>query len=232
MIVKAHLLRLALPTLLIAAAFIASPVESQESCICEEGKSQSPIDIVGATPGQLPRLDFHYRQPAEVDVVASTEKETLSAAFVNPRPVLTIGSEVYVLQELHFHSPSEHKIRGAGAAMELHLVHRNQVGELAVVGVLMTAVPGRPNRMIDRLWENAGSEPTRLRIRTDALLPADHHYFRYAGSLTTGACAEGVRWHVLRSPLVISPEQAAAYPFPNTAREVQPLNGRPVLSVR
>jgi carbonic anhydrase len=86
--------------------------------------------------------------------------------------------------------------------------------------------------MIARIWANAGSTPRRLHIRPSALLPADQRYYRYAGSLTTGACAEGVRWQVLRADLAVSPEQVAAYPFPHTARAVQPLNGRPVLGNR
>ncbi|HSN85388.1 MAG TPA: carbonic anhydrase family protein [Thermoanaerobaculia bacterium] len=235
MTAKAPLLRLTLLSFLLAATSAASSglsekaCQGEECCICEHGGSQSPIDIGGVTRAHLPRLEFHYRRAALVELVADGAKETIKATFLAPRPVLTIGGETFFLDELHFHSPGEHKIRGAGAAMELHLVHRNQAGEVAVVGALMTPAPNRPNPVFARILANAGPVPRQLRIQTEALLPADRHYFRYAGSLTTGNCAEGVRWHVLRSPLVVSPEQVAAYPFPDTARAVQPLNGRPVL---
>lgn len=236
MTVKASLLRFTLLILLLATTSAASTDPSGKACqgdgccICDHGGSQSPIDIVGVTPARLPRIDFdRYRQPTNVEVVADSTKETILIKYLAPRPVLMIGGEAFVLDELHFHSPGEHKVRGAGAPMELHLVHRNQAGEVSVVGVRMKAVANQPNPLIDRLWANAGSTPRALRIRTAALLPADQRYFRYAGSLTTGACAEGVRWQVLRGELVVSPEQVAAYPFPNTARAVQPLNGRPVL---
>ena len=235
MTAKAPLLRLALLSFLLAATSAASSglsekaCQGEECCICEHGGSQSPINIVGVTRTRLPRLDFHYRPGDMVELVADSTKETIKATYLAPRPFLTIGGESFFLDELHFHSPGEHEIRGAGAAMELHLVHRNQAGEVAVVGVLMTPVPNRPNPVFARILANAGSAPRQLRIQTAGLLPADQHYFRYAGSLTTGNCAEGVRWHVLRSPLVVSPEQVAAYPFPDTAREIQPLNGRPIL---
>jgi carbonic anhydrase len=235
MTAKAPLLRLALLSLLLiassAAPFVSAeePCQGDECCICDHGKSQSPIDIVNVTRAHLPRLDFHYNSPVPVDVVASSTKKRIDVTFVGVRPTLTIGSETFILDGLHFHSPGEHEIRGAGAAMEMHLVHHNQAGELGVVGVLMKPVAGRPNPLIARLWANAGSEPTRMEIRTSNLLPADRRYYRYAGSLTTPPCAEGVRWHVLRGELIVSPEQVSTYPFPNTARATQPLNGRPVL---
>ncbi len=245
MTAKGSLIRFALLSLVLAATSTMSAgtagsselpgkaCEGDGCCICQYGGSQSPIDIVAVTPAHLPRLDFHrYHQPAEVEVVADSAKETVLVTFRAPRPVLVIGGEAFNLDELHFHSPGEHKIRGAGAAMELHLVHRNPAGEVAVVGVRMKSVPNQPNPLIARIWANAGSTPRPLRIRPSALLPADQRYYRYAGSLTTGACAEGVRWHVMRTDLAVSPEQVAAYPFPDTARAVQPLNGRPVLGQR
>ena len=236
MTVPTSLLRLALLSLLLVAPPIAPFVSSEEPCqgddccICDHGKSQSPIDIVNATPAHLPRLVFHYNSLTQADVVASSTKKRIDVTFPGVRPTLTIGNETFILDGIHFHSPGEHKIRGTGAAMEMHLVHHNQAGELGVVGVLMRPIAGRPNPLITELWDKAGSQPTRIQIRPSFLVPSDQRYYRYAGSLTTPPCGEGVRWHVLRGELVVSPEQVSTYPFPNTARDTQPLNGRPVLA--
>jgi carbonic anhydrase len=235
MTVQAPLLRLALLSLLLATTSAAASDPSGEACqgddccICDHGKSQSPIDIVNETRTALPRLIFHYNQRIPADVVASSTKKRIDVTFPGARPTLTIGGETFILDGIHFHSPGEHKIGGTGAAMEMHLVHHNQAGELGVVGVLMKPVAGRPNPLIAELWDKAGSQPTRIQIQPSFLVPSDQRYYRYAGSLTTPPCGEGVRWHVLRGELVVSPEQISAYPFPDTARPVQPLNGRPVL---
>jgi carbonic anhydrase len=237
MTVQAPLLRLALLSLLLATTSAAASGPSGEACqgddccICDHGGSQSPINIVNPTRTQLPRLTFRYNQLSLADVVASVTKKRIDVIFVGARPTLTIGDETVVLRELHFHRPGEHKIGGAAAEMEMHLVHENQAGELTAVAVRMKPIAGRPNPLITELWDKAGSQPTRIQIRTSDLLPppSGQGYYRYAGSLTTPPCGEGVRWHVLRGELIVSPEQINAYPFPNTARPVQPLNGRPVL---
>ena len=42
------------------------------------------------------------------------------------------------LVQFHFHRPSEHTVNGASFPMEVHFVHANAAGNLAVVSVLMT----------------------------------------------------------------------------------------------
>jgi carbonic anhydrase len=62
------------------------------------------------------------------------------------------------------------------------------------------------------------------------LLPKDQRYFQFIGSLTTPPCTEGVLWMVLKQPTQLSREQIRMFQqlFPNNARPVQPVNGRPV----
>lgn len=56
-------------------------------------------------------------------------------------------------------------------------------------------------------------------------------YYGYTGSLTTPPCSEGVRWHILKQPVEVSPVQLAAFRklYRMNARPVQPLNGRVVV---
>jgi carbonic anhydrase len=54
-----------------------------------------------------------------------------------------------MLLQYHFHRPSEHLISGKSFPMEVHFVHRNASGTLAVVGVLMTE--GKANAAFSKI---------------------------------------------------------------------------------
>lgn len=112
--------------------------------------------------------------------------------------------------------------------MELHFVHRNALGELAVVGVFLRE--GAANPLIQEIWDAVDAEGDG-EIDPEALLPQDRSYYRYAGSLTTPPCTEGVRWHVLAEPVDLSAAQVDEFRaiFPHNARPLQFLNDRPVL---
>ena len=67
-----------------------------------------------------------------------------------PGSFLRVGQDTYQLLQFHLHAPSEHTVNGAFAAAELHLVHRNALLDLAVVGVLVqVGAPGNP--VVDRI---------------------------------------------------------------------------------
>lgn len=200
-------------------------------CICETGERQSPIDLVDAESVELPRIVFDYGGIAKGEVFDTGH--TVEVEFGDRhRPEIHIRGERFELLQFHFHRPSEHQEAGKGEPMELHFVHRNEVGELAVVGVLLDAEEGEPQPVIEKIWttvpETVG-ERAPIELSLGGLLPADRSYYRYAGSLTTEPCSEGVRWHVLRGRLTVSPGQVEAYRHPDTARPVQPLDDRPLL---
>jgi carbonic anhydrase len=92
-------------------------------------------------------------------------------------------------------------------------VHQGDNGATAVIGVfiaggsenpalapILSVLPSRENREA-RLRE--AFDPT-------SLLPADRRGFRYAGSLTTPPCTEGVNWVVMAAPISASGQQIAA----------------------
>ncbi len=201
------------------------------NCICEVGQRQSPIDLAGAAPAELPAIEFGYGETVGAEVF-DTGKSVQVDFVPGRRPGIAIRGERFELVEFHFHEPGEHRIGSEEYAMELHFVNQNQVGELAVVGVFLEDTAAEPQPAIARIWATVPERPGErapIAISPGDLLPADRRYVRYAGSLTTGACAEGVRWHMLRGRLAVTPEQVEDYRHPNTARPVQPLNGRPVL---
>jgi carbonic anhydrase len=202
--------------------------------LCARGKTQSPIDIrtKDAQPAALPRLVFNYR-PSALHIVDNGHTTQVN---VDPGSALLVGGKRYELVQFHFHHPSEEEINGRRFAMVAHLVHKDADGQLAVVAVPLRA--GKVNALLTELWRNlpakGNEEPktTDLQINAGDLIPADHHYYAYSGSLTTPPCSEGVRWMVLKTPAEISADELKTFAarYPNNARPVQLLNGRHVLA--
>lgn len=209
--------------------------------LCSEGRAQSPIDVVtgAAVHRPLPPLTPAY---GPVDLVVVNNGHTVESA---PRtaqpgdaPSLRVGTRTYRLLQLHWHTPSEHWVDGEPFPMELHLVHADEDGRL-VLGVLVRE--GRANPELEKLWKNLPREPgDRTEVHAfdlAKLLPASLRSYRYAGSLTTPPCDQGIRWVLLAEPIELSAEQIATFQelflgterFPvGNARPLQPGNDREI----
>lgn len=214
------------------------------------GTRQAPIDIVSAAarPADVPSLTFNYVPTALAvenlgHVIEVANEEAGSVLLTGPSP-----ADRYRLVQLHFHTPSEHRIDGRSSDMELHLVHQNALGETAVVGVLLQADDARANPAFTRIFNNAPKllsgatakgEPAGSLNPLD-LLPRNRAYYAYAGSLTTPPCSEGVHWYVLAQPVYVTSAVVAQYQrlltesainnhYKSNNRPVQPLNGRAVI---
>lgn len=200
---------------------------------CQLGKLQSPIDIRGAKAADLPAIKFDYK-PSPLKVIDNGHSIQVNYA---PGSSIDVGGTRYELVQFHFHKPSEEKIDGKAHAMVAHLVHKGADGKLAVVAVLLD--DGGTNPTIDTIWKNLpqekGKEAT-VNATVDAatLLPADHGYYTFQGSLTTPPCSEDVRWFVLKTPLKIAGSEITAFGkiYPMNARPSQPLNGRTLEATR
>lgn len=200
--------------------------------ICALGKRQSPIHIEDSITLQGPAepIQFSY-QPSGGTVV--NNGHTLQVD-VNGENSITVRSTTFKLVQFHFHNPSEERINQKRFSMVVHLVHRNEQGQLAVVAVLLD--PGAANDLIHKVWtylpldkNDSVRLPAGL-LDMNALLPKDQRYYQFMGSLTTPPCTEGVLWLVLKQPMTVSPGQLKLFGqlFPNNARPVQPVNDRPV----
>ncbi|WP_306362310.1 carbonic anhydrase [Nocardia sp. CC227C] len=199
---------------------------------CRMGHQQSPIDLPRHTPlDPADHLTFAYGPlPA---VALADNGHTLHAAVpADSGYHITLDGRRYALTQFHFHTPSEHTIDRAGTAMELHLVHTDARGALAVVAVLMRIGPA-PSAFLPLFAEMPPTGGTRTVGPIDLrdFLPGDHAQFRYAGSLTTPPCTEGVSWTVLRRPVAVSAPEAERFRarFPHSNRPTQPRYDRPVL---
>ncbi|MDX1555561.1 MAG: carbonic anhydrase family protein [Xanthomonadales bacterium] len=197
---------------------------------CAEGKSQSPINVASAVDQDLPALSTAYEPGAK----NFTNNGHAVQVNYDAGSTLTIGdSGPYELKQFHFHSPSEHQRDGKNLHAEMHLVHADADGNLAVIGVLIDE--GHHNAKIAELWNDIpgfrGTTNDVPRINVADLLPEDDAHFAYSGSLTTPPCSEGVSWIIMEQPLTMSIDQVMALKnaigFENN-RPVQALNGRTV----
>jgi len=197
---------------------------------CSTGKTQSPIDIKGAKPADLPALKMDY---SSVPLNIIDNGHTIQVNYA-PGSTLTVGDHVYTLKQFHFHHPSEEHVNGKKFELVAHLVHADANGNLAVVAILFNK--GTPSYLLDTIWKNIPSEKEKavdvpgVAVNVKDLLPSDLRYYTYTGSLTTPPCSEGVTWFVLKTPDTLSEDELAAFAkhYPMNARPIQPTNGREI----
>ena len=200
---------------------------SGDYAACTEGERQSPINIKGAQPteGAAPRFDYRGE---------STHLEQLAhSVYIHfgDTNTLTTGAGDYILRQIHWHTPGEHRVEGESAPMELHLVHTRGSGEVAVVGVFYELGAADPaiQRWIEATPPDAPSNSDDLHLAARDFQPPGAAYYHYDGSLTTPPCTEAVDWFVMRERRTISAEQLAALnelTAGDNNRPIQPLNGR------
>lgn len=188
---------------------------------CADGTAQSPIDLTDATAVQVPDLALDY---GTAGVVLTDNGHTVQADEEPGAAALTVDGHVYELAQFHLHEPAEHTVDGTTYDAELHLVHKDAGGAIAVVGVLLTV--GAENEALapyfDALPTQVGATAEVPALDLAAVLPTDRSSYRYSGSLTTPPCTEGVSWFVLATPVEVSADQLAAF------RSVIEPNNRPV----
>lgn len=201
--------------------------------LAETGRAQSPIDIrtVSATPA--PPLQMRFRYTAEPATYVNNG-HTLQHDQA-PGSWLEVDGERYALKQFHIHTPSEHTFDGAHLDAEIHLVHKNAAGDVAVVGVLVRSGAKNPAfaSAHGTLPREGRTKTLTGRVDPGALLPESHRIYRYTGSFTTPPCTEKVDWFVFAQPIEASPEEIAEVQAleGSNNRPTQPLNGRRVFLV-
>jgi carbonic anhydrase len=193
--------------------------------LCKTGKAQTPIDIVSRVDTDLPRIAFHYRPGGHHEV---HNGHTIQVDYDEGSSIRLDGRD-YRLKQFHFHAPSENHVDGKEYPMEAHLVHADAEGHLAVIAVMFeegvenlalampwAAMPMRPGRTV----------PLANKVTAEALLPANHDYYRFDGSLTTPPCTEGVVWLVMKHPVSASRGQLTKF-----ARAMGHANNRPIQAI-
>ncbi len=233
--------------------------------LCDSGMAQSPIDMVKTHRLGLDEIGFSYSDaPFRVANNGHTLEEAvpLSETFESRYPqhgqTVTVESrdpqhgqpirlfdkdstiifdgDLYLLEQFHFHSPSEHTVFHKHFAIEMHLVHHNQQNEAAVVAVFMKE--GKHHPVFQQFLDHAPSKvgdvvaDHKQTLNPMDLLPKGHTYYRYFGSFTTPPCHEGVIWAIMHDPIEVSAKQIRQFRSilgGTNIRPTQPVHKRFVL---
>ncbi len=226
---------------------------ANEFALCGSGKRQSPVDIQNERPAALYPLRFQYQSVAlrvvnnghtlQANYDSVSRDETVSIGGkpypLHTTPVynstLMVGDVPYKLLQFHFHTPSEHARKGERVAMEVHLVHKNANGNLAVVSVLLKR--GASNPTLQKVLDNVSGSINEVNavngisVNAADLLPPRHQVFHYSGSLTTPPCSENVNWFVMKTAMQVSNEQVSQFAklIGENARPLQAMHWRSML---
>ncbi|KGT47604.1 carbonic anhydrase [Acinetobacter sp. HR7] len=203
---------------------------SQKYAACN-GLNQSPINIDRSIKAELEPLTFSYNT-----LIQSIQNNghTVQVDFAQGG-VLDLDGEQFELKQFHFHTPSENQIKGKSYPLEIHFVHANAQGELAVVAMMYEQ--GKENLLLKQMWKRLPKQKGEKVVLSkpqpvQSMLPENKEYYRFSGSLTTPPCSEGVRWLVLKEIQTASQQQIQQFAdlmgHPNN-RPIQPLNGRVVV---
>ncbi|RWR83591.1 alpha carbonic anhydrase 1, chloroplastic isoform X1 [Cinnamomum micranthum f. kanehirae] len=211
---------------------------------CSSGKIQSPINIVTNDSIWDPNLEPLIRDYNPANATLVDNGFNIAVQWQKNGGVVTIEGKEYRLQQLHWHSPSEHMINGVRFPAELHLVHRSDDGNISVVAIMYKF--GDPDPFLIQIKDYisqltkevfGGDENPQVplgNVRTKQMKKHTHKYYRYIGSLTVPPCTERVIWNILGKVREFSKEQLLSLRAPldgayrNNARPLQPLNGRHV----
>tara|TARA_R110000850_G_scaffold137469_3_gene258637 strand:+ start:311 stop:1027 length:717 start_codon:yes stop_codon:yes gene_type:complete len=198
---------------------------------CKTGDQQSPIDISNTVEKEGEPLEFHYTT-SQLSLV--NNGHTIQQNLDPGSYVVANGKKFNALQ-FHFHHGSEHTVEGEQFAMEMHIVHAADDGELLVVGTLLE-LGDDPNPFLATFWDkmpavaHSNLNDASVTLNLADFIPEDVDLYAYKGSLTTPPGTEGVNWYLFEETREISPAQEKVYRniHPNSFRPTQPLNGRSV----
>lgn len=195
---------------------------------CRDGKQQSPVDIKKAAKTRSGHITTHY---GKTEFAVVDNGHTIKVTPSREQRV-TIEGKNYKLVQFHIHSPSEHEFNGKLLPMEIHLVHSDANGKIAVLGIMVKKGTHQPE--FDKILasipntQNQDEKPAGVTIDPNLLLPAKLKAYSYSGSLTTPPCTEGVVWNVLADPIELSARQLTQFKnhYSMNNRPVQPINTR------
>ena len=210
------------------------------NCDCSEGKEQSPID--------LPEGNFAVSSPVKpifnYDTIVAKQTQDSFDGFLrtneymkifydhglikikhpNMGNVITLDGSVYKAQEIIFHTPAEHTIKGKKYDMEVQIVHYGQTkGDIAkqlVVSFMVESRPGVYNKFFDEVdyFNLPGPMNLQVDLTTNLFIPKifyeveekaypimkNFSFYTYKGSLTSPPCTERTIHLVASKPIKLS----------------------------
>ncbi|EPS62533.1 hypothetical protein M569_12260, partial [Genlisea aurea] len=201
---------------------------------CRTGRLQSPIELNRNTLTIRSTLGNLRRTYKPTPALIKSKGYNIMVEWKGNAGGIIINGTKFALRQCHWHTPSEHKIGGKSLSMELHLVHNNSQGEVAVIGILYELGRSDPflRKIRDKIERITKSGTSLGEIDPWEIKFGSRKYYRYKGSLTTPPCKEGVIWTILKKVRTVSKDQTqflreAVDPgFENNARPIQELQGR------
>ncbi|PXF43446.1 Alpha carbonic anhydrase 1, chloroplastic [Gracilariopsis chorda] len=223
----------------------------EDFATCKEGEKQSPINFP-ANVQYAPKSAGPKSQMSLANMTfgASSYNWAMSCSDESGSCGKTsFAGKTYELINVHFHSPSEHKLFGKEYPLECHMVHAAEDGSLAVVGMMFeyaeqTSYPARiyqnvveeygDNVVFSTILGGVKSDRGEWAVPVGQLVNHNKGYCSYSGSLTTPPCTESVTWFMSMNIWTVSERQVHDYvrtvgtSIEGNHRPVQPLNERPV----
>ena len=206
----------------------------QSFAVCGSGDQQSPIDLNQSIDANLPAIRTNWKAAASTIL---NNGHTIQVV-VPDGSSLDAGTGAAKLTQFHFHTPSEHAVRGKRSDMEVHFVHQKADGNIVVLGALMGA--GGQNNQFSEIVRLAPRQAGQKVSSTSPIDPAKllpsarDRNWRYEGSLTTPPCSQTVEWILLEQQLSVAGPDIDKFRsmFAMNARPLQPLNRRYILRGR
>ncbi|KAA8518112.1 hypothetical protein F0562_015586 [Nyssa sinensis] len=205
--------------------------------VCDKGDMQSPIDLLDQRVKVFPNLGKLKREYKPAPATVKNRGHDITVAWKGDAGKFNINGTDYKLLQCHWHSPSEHTFNGTRYHLELHIVHLNSRGEIAVVGI--TYKYGRPDPFLAKVMDHISSVVDEEKdlgiVNPKDIKFGSRKYYRYIGSLTVPPCTEGVIWTIVKKVRTVSREQVRALReavhdgFEANARPIQQLDGRTIL---
>jgi len=194
-------------------------------CDCQDGKTQSPIDIDTSTTFNSPvKPVFKYEEfkPDDNDKFVF-EDGAIKVKSNKLGRVVTLDGNSFVATEIVFHTPSQHRINGKFYDMEMEIIHVGEfpdvITEHLVLSIFFQAKAGVYNKFLDDLdfFNLPGPTSRNKKFKTKINLnkvfyditQADYprweefSFFTYEGSLSAPPCTEKTIVYVKKDPIYL-----------------------------
>jgi carbonic anhydrase len=176
------------------------------SQLCKQGRFQSPI-LLDSSIGQTTTGTLNLRV---TNSVGKLENKGSAIEVVDVEGSLMYQGRPYKLVNFHFHTPSEHRINKEHYPVEMHMVHQDATGKIAVLGFVIQLCTTRYSALPYVALRKVSQIAPGQTITTDPLNFAEiieyvrtKRFYQYSGSLTTPPCSEGLSWFVGTEPLYL-----------------------------
>eukprot|EP00173_Palmaria_palmata_P002166 Plantae.Rhodophyta-Palmaria_palmata.ctg2347.p1 GENE.Plantae.Rhodophyta-Palmaria_palmata.ctg2347~~Plantae.Rhodophyta-Palmaria_palmata.ctg2347.p1 ORF type:complete len:222 (+),score=20.89 Plantae.Rhodophyta-Palmaria_palmata.ctg2347:3-668(+) len=197
---------------------------------CGAGTRQSPIDVPSChsrSSCDKPKVTIY-----DSDLIFHSENNNFATdcnTDFSPCSQIDYNDTMFSMVQMHMHSPAENKLNGEEYPLGMHLVHKSEDGDLAVLDIAFKI--GKWNEQIEAMLIAGVSHGT-VRVDLKDLYWEHSMICVFTGSLTTPPCTEGVTWFVSWGVHQLSADQLfrfqALMPSDHSNRPIQPINGRDI----